>query len=82
MAFLNPLNAELNPICHLLALLEAQHILHVSRIRVKFLHAVMMAVRHSAVGVASVATCTAVVFVHMYFAVRVRSCHFIEQVIP
>ena len=29
------LNAELNPICHLLALLEAHHILHVSRIRVK-----------------------------------------------
>jgi hypothetical protein len=31
----NPLNAELNPICHLLALLEAHHILYVSRIRVK-----------------------------------------------
>jgi hypothetical protein len=28
------LNAELNPICHLLALLGARHILHVSRIRV------------------------------------------------
>ena len=28
-----PLNAELNPICHLLALLGAHHILHVSRIR-------------------------------------------------
>jgi hypothetical protein len=33
--FLNPLNAELNPICHLLALLGAHHILHVSRIRIK-----------------------------------------------
>ena len=32
---LNPLNAELNPICHLQALLGAHHILHVSRIRVK-----------------------------------------------
>ena len=32
---LNPLNAELNPICHLLALLGAHHILHISRIRVK-----------------------------------------------
>jgi len=31
----NRLNAELNPICHLLALLGAHHILHVSRIRVK-----------------------------------------------
>jgi len=29
-----PLNAEFNPICHLLALLEAHHILHVSRVRV------------------------------------------------
>jgi len=29
------LNTELNPICHLLLLLEAHHILHVSRIRVK-----------------------------------------------
>jgi hypothetical protein len=28
------LNAELNPTCHLLALLGAHHILHVSRIRV------------------------------------------------
>ena len=32
---INPLNAELNPICHLLTLLEAHHILHVSRLRVK-----------------------------------------------
>jgi len=31
----NPLNAELNPICHLLALIGAHHILHISRIRVK-----------------------------------------------
>ena len=30
----NTLNAKLNPICHLLALLGAHHILHVSRIRV------------------------------------------------
>jgi hypothetical protein len=31
---INPLNAELNPMCHLLALLGAHHILHVSKIRV------------------------------------------------
>jgi hypothetical protein len=31
----NPLNAELNPICQLLALLGAHPILHISRIRVK-----------------------------------------------
>jgi len=30
----NPLNAELNTICHLLVLLGAYHILHISRIRV------------------------------------------------
>jgi len=33
--YINPLNAELNPICHLLALLGAHLILHVGRIRVK-----------------------------------------------
>ena len=32
---INPLNAELNPICHLLALLRAHHIFHVSELRVK-----------------------------------------------
>ena len=32
---LNPLKAELNPICHLLSVLGAHHIFHVSRIRVK-----------------------------------------------
>jgi polyhydroxyalkanoate synthesis regulator phasin len=31
----NPLNAELNPICYLLALLGAHHFLHISRTRVK-----------------------------------------------
>jgi len=35
MYFITPLNADLNPICRLLALLGAHHILHVSRIRVK-----------------------------------------------
>jgi hypothetical protein len=35
--YLNPLNAELNPICHLLALLGAHAILHISRIRIKLL---------------------------------------------
>jgi len=35
ITFINPLNAELNPIYHLLALLGAHHILHVRRIRVK-----------------------------------------------
>ena len=36
LSSINPLNAELNPICYLLALL-AHHFLHVSRIRVKSL---------------------------------------------
>jgi hypothetical protein len=33
--YLNPLNTELSPICRFLALLEAHHIFHVNRIRVK-----------------------------------------------
>jgi hypothetical protein len=33
--FINPLNAELNPICHLLALLGGAIIVVVSRLRVK-----------------------------------------------
>jgi len=35
---INPLNAELNPICHLLALLGTHLTLHVSRIRVNVAH--------------------------------------------
>jgi hypothetical protein len=35
---INPLNAELNPICHLLALLVAHLILHISRIRVNIVY--------------------------------------------
>ena len=31
---IKPLNAELNPICYLLALLGAHHILHANRVRV------------------------------------------------
>jgi hypothetical protein len=31
----NPLHAELDPICHLLILLRARHIFHVSGLRVK-----------------------------------------------
>jgi hypothetical protein len=31
---INPLNTELHPVCYLLALLGAHHLLHVSRIRV------------------------------------------------
>ena len=34
-ASFNPLHAELNPIRHLLALVGARHIVHVSRVRVK-----------------------------------------------
>jgi hypothetical protein len=35
--YINPLNAELNPICHLLALLGSHHIIHVSGVRFKCL---------------------------------------------
>jgi hypothetical protein len=38
LVIVKPLNAELNSICHLLALLGAHHNLHVSRLRVKQVH--------------------------------------------
>jgi hypothetical protein len=34
-SYINPLNAELNPICHLLALIGGATIVDVSRLRVK-----------------------------------------------
>jgi hypothetical protein len=37
LEWVNTLNAELNPICHMLTLLGAHHILHVSKIRVKLI---------------------------------------------
>jgi hypothetical protein len=39
---INTLNAELNPICYFVALLGAHHILHVGRIRVKFINLVAL----------------------------------------
>ena len=45
----NPLNAKLNPTCHLLTLLGAHHIFHVSRIRVNkilYVHNGMETVRY------------------------------------
>ena len=43
---LNPLNAELNPIRHLLALVGDRHIVHVSRIRVNPLNDELTSIRH------------------------------------
>ena len=45
-SLVNPLNAKLNPICHLLALLGAHRILHFSRVRVKKLHDHRMATKY------------------------------------
>ena len=42
----NPLNAELNPIRHLLALVGARHIVHFSRIRVNPLNAELNPIHH------------------------------------
>jgi hypothetical protein len=39
----NPLNPELNPICQLLALLGAHHILHFSGVMVKYIEMAGMA---------------------------------------
>jgi hypothetical protein len=43
---LNPLNAELNPIRHLLALSGAHHVVDVTRIRVNPLNAELNPIRH------------------------------------
>jgi hypothetical protein len=45
----NPLNAELNLICHLLALLGAHHILHFSRVKFN-LHETMEKTAYTADG--------------------------------
>jgi NADH:ubiquinone oxidoreductase subunit 5 (subunit L)/multisubunit Na+/H+ antiporter MnhA subunit len=51
MRGINPLNAQLNSICHLLALLGAHPILHVSRIRVNLLtHALFKALLFMCAG--------------------------------
>jgi len=47
---INPLNAELNPICHLLALLGAHHIFHVSGIRVNLITAMPQHVMRSRIA--------------------------------
>jgi len=63
MMYFNPLNAELNPICHLLALLGAHHILHVSRVRVKLqgqnsIFSVYLSNKHSFVEIKIDLTCS------------------------
>jgi hypothetical protein len=42
---INPLNAELNPICHLLALLGAHLILHIGRIGVNVAKLLLISAR-------------------------------------
>jgi hypothetical protein len=48
--FVNLLNAELNPICHLLALLGAHHIFHVSRLRVKHFEKDLIKAKETAIN--------------------------------
>ena len=43
---INPLTADLNPICHLLELLGTHHILHVSGLRVNFLEVSLCLIDH------------------------------------
>jgi hypothetical protein len=46
----NPLNAKLNPICHLLALLPTHHILHVSKVKVNILSLLIFVTKGWATG--------------------------------
>jgi hypothetical protein len=52
----NPLNTKLNPICRLLALLGAHHILHISGLRVNLL---ATSFRHQAIFTLTQVTCSA-----------------------
>jgi len=54
------LNAELNPSCHLLALLGVHHILHVSRIRVNWDEIPAVNVQHDFDFIYSILCCLAV----------------------
>jgi uncharacterized Fe-S cluster-containing protein len=47
---INPLNAELNPIRHLLALAGARHFVNVSRIRVNDVHIALVKVTERAIA--------------------------------
>jgi len=52
--YINPLKAELNPICHLLSLLGANHIFHVSVLRVRgffFLIKICKSVHHRTIQI-------------------------------
>jgi len=51
LVWFNPLNTELNPICHLLALLGAHLILHVSRIRVKTIRISIFVIQIQIIGI-------------------------------
>jgi hypothetical protein len=56
LVVINPLKADLNSICHLLALLAAHCILHLSRIRVKEADCIMF--QFTIVGKAINSSCT------------------------
>ena len=60
--FINPLNAELNPICYLLALLGAHHFLHVSRIKVKPVTLVF-------ISISATLPCVSYISAHEYYPV-------------
>ena len=55
----SPLNAELNPICHFLALVGAHHILNVSRIRVNYCSAMFRPQLSAIFCLASLSACAA-----------------------
>jgi len=69
---INPLNAELNPIFHLLALLGAHHILHVSRIRVKLTLA-----SHNFANVPKMSVCAENIFkeIHSHESLEARKLY-------
>ena len=70
-SYFDPLNAELNPICHLLALLGAHHILHISRIRVKLTDRVWHPYRPTLLSAAPYTQPTYVEQLHIYIYIYI-----------
>jgi hypothetical protein len=70
----NPLNAELSPICHLLALLGAHHILHVSGLRV---NRSLKKTGNVRINVTSRRVCVTIVAVKKAVSVTYHECVFV-----
>ena len=70
----NHLNSELNPICHLMTLIGAHHIFHVSGIRVKFYRPLFIPSLSSSFGCGYVAYMMQLTSTSLYLLYQLFSC--------